>query len=234
MLSLSTRKVRAGKDEVTKSPTLEQRAWFSCKTITLMLCWVCLFFRQLTQEMHWQSLSMQACLTGFVEEINLSLSMGKDDMGHSVSILDFYGFESFKKNSFGQVCINYANERLQQHCNRHLVKLEQEYELDGIDWKKVDFEDNLDCLDLFEKKPTGLISVLDEVSDLPKATYLIFTAKLKQHLNTNRCFKGEKGGTFSICHYDGETSDGSGDGLPLVASSRRCNPIAQIRSSSLF
>lgn len=27
----------------------------------------------------------------------------------------------------------------------------QEYELDGIDWSKVDFEDNQECLNLFEK-----------------------------------------------------------------------------------
>lgn len=27
----------------------------------------------------------------------------------------------------------------------------QEYELDGVDWSKVDFEDNQECLDLFEK-----------------------------------------------------------------------------------
>ena len=27
----------------------------------------------------------------------------------------------------------------------------QDYELDGIDWTKVDFEDNQVCLDLFEK-----------------------------------------------------------------------------------
>ncbi|XP_057790720.1 myosin-2-like [Salvia miltiorrhiza] len=184
ILTLSTRRVRAGKDEVTKSLTLDQA--MNTRDALARCIYVSLF--------DW-----------LVEQINLSLSAGKDNMGRSVSILDTYGFESLKNNSFEQFCINYANERLQQHFNQHLVKLEQEeYELDGIDWKKVDFEDNQDCVDLFEKKPIGLISILDELSNLPKATDLTFAAKLKHHLSTNRCFKGERGGTFSVRHHAGE------------------------------
>jgi arabidopsis histidine kinase 2/3/4 (cytokinin receptor) len=53
--------------------------------------------------------------------------------------LDIYGFDSFNKNNFEQLCINYVNERLQQHFNCHLFKLEQEeYSLDGIDWTNVE------------------------------------------------------------------------------------------------
>jgi myosin heavy subunit len=97
--------------------------------------------------------SIYACLFDWlVEQINKSLAVGKRRTGRSISILDIYGFESFNKNSFEQFCINYANERLQQHFNRHLFKLEQEeYIQDGIDWTRVDFEDNQECLSLFEK-----------------------------------------------------------------------------------
>ncbi|XP_027170682.1 myosin-2 isoform X1 [Coffea eugenioides] len=184
MLTLSTRKIQAGKDSVAKRLTLQQA--IDTRDALAKFIYSSLF--------DW-----------LVDEINHSLAMGKHRTGRSISILDIYGFESFKKNSFEQLCINYANERLQQHFNRHLFKLEQEeYELDGIDWTKVEFEDNHECLNLFEKKPIGLISLLDEESNFPKATDLTLADKLKQHLDANRCFKGERGGAFIIRHYAGE------------------------------
>ncbi|KAF5450122.1 hypothetical protein F2P56_030498 [Juglans regia] len=183
-LALSTRKMRVGSDSIVQKLTLSQA--IDTRDALAKSIYACLF--------EW-----------LVEQINKSLAVGKRRTGRSIGILDIYGFESFDRNSFEQFCINYANERLQQHFNRHLFKLEQEeYIQDGIDWTKVDFEDNQDCLSLFEKKPLGLLSLLDEESTFPNGTDLTFANKLKQHLNSNSCFRGERGKAFSVCHYAGE------------------------------
>lgn len=185
-LALSTRKMRVGNDTIVQKLTLLQAS--DARDALAKSIYSCLF--------DW-----------LVEQINKSLAVGKRRTGRSISILDIYGFESFERNSFEQFCINYANERLQQHFNRHLFKLEQEeYIQDGIDWARVDFEDNQDCLNLFEKKPLGLLSLLDEESTFPNGTDLTFANKLKQHLKSNTCFRGERDKAFAVCHYAGEVT----------------------------
>ncbi|KAF5178950.1 Myosin-1, partial [Thalictrum thalictroides] len=140
-----------------------------------------------------------------LEKINKSLKINQQKAWKSISILDIYGFESFQRNSFEQFCINYANERLQQHFKQHIFKFEQEeYKREGIDWTRVDFKDNQECLNLIEQKPYGLLQLLDEESKSAHATDLTLANKLKHHLSSNPCFKGKKDGFFSVFHYAGE------------------------------
>uniref|UniRef100_A0A0D3HDA4 Myosin motor domain-containing protein n=1 Tax=Oryza barthii TaxID=65489 RepID=A0A0D3HDA4_9ORYZ len=50
------------------------------------------------------------------------------------------------------LCINFANEKLQQHFNKHVFKMEQEeYKTEEINWSYIEFVDNQDILDLIEK-----------------------------------------------------------------------------------
>ena len=42
-----------------------------------------------------------------------------------IGILDIFGFEVFKENSFEQFCINVANEQLQQYFNTQIFSMEK-------------------------------------------------------------------------------------------------------------
>ncbi|KAJ4969130.1 hypothetical protein NE237_015831 [Protea cynaroides] len=147
-----------------------------------------------------------------VDKINVSI--GQDPNSKSlIGVLDIYGFESFKTNSFEQFCINFTNEKLQQHFNQHVFKMEQEeYTKEEIDWSYIEFVDNQDVLDLIEKRPGGVISLLDEACMFPKSTHETFAQKLYQTFKTNKRFiKPKLSRTdFAIAHYAGEvlyTSD---------------------------
>ncbi|GAB4836037.1 hypothetical protein Ancab_000954 [Ancistrocladus abbreviatus] len=141
-----------------------------------------------------------------VDKINVSI--GQDPNSKSlIGVLDIYGFESFKHNIFEQFSINFMNEKLRQHFNQHVFKMEQEeYTKEEIKWSYIEFVDNQDVLDLIEKKTGGIIALLDEACMFLKSTPETFMSMLYQiYKSHKRLLKPKLSRTdFIISHYAGE------------------------------
>ncbi|XP_041521755.1 unconventional myosin-XIX isoform X2 [Microtus oregoni] len=98
-----------------------------------------------------------------VSVINSSICADSNSWTAFIGLLDVYGFESFPDNSLEQLCINYANEKLQQHFVAHYLKAQQEeYALEGLEWSFVNYQDNQTCLDLLEGSPISILSLINE------------------------------------------------------------------------
>jgi hypothetical protein len=145
-----------------------------------------------------------------VRRINASVN---GDKGSFIGVLDIFGFEIFDHNGFEQLCINFTNEKLQQHFNAHTFKDEEEtYIAEEIPYEPVVFIDNQPVLDLIEKKPHGILIMLDEEVIVPKGSDLQWLTKSSQHQKDHPNWSvptGVKGGTastFYVHHYAGKVS----------------------------
>ncbi|KAM5235399.1 LOW QUALITY PROTEIN: myosin-IIIa [Ctenodactylus gundi] len=124
----------------------------------------------------------------------------------SIGILDIFGFENFKKNSFEQLCINIANEQIQYYFNQHVFAWEQnEYLNEDVDARVIEYEDNGPLLDMFLQKPMGLLSLLDEESRFPKATDQTLIEKFEGNLKSQYFWRPKRMElSFGIHHYAGK------------------------------
>ncbi|KAJ8616955.1 hypothetical protein MRB53_013141 [Persea americana] len=85
---------------------------------------------------------------------------------------------------------------------------QEEYTKEEIDWSYIEFVDNQDVLDLIEKKPGGIIALLDEACMFPRSTYETFVQKLYQTFKNHKRFSKPKLSTtaFTISHYAGDVT----------------------------
>ncbi|XP_077592593.1 myosin-IIIa [Stigmatopora nigra] len=145
-----------------------------------------------------------------VNRINVLLRpdapIGVDDGGLNIGILDIFGFENFKRNSFEQLCINIANEQIQFYFNQHIFAWEQdEYLNEDVDARVIEYEDNRPLLDLFLEKPMGMLSLLDEESRFPQATDQTLVEKFQDNLKTKNFWRPKRIDLgFGIHHYAGK------------------------------
>uniref|UniRef100_A0A8K9Y533 Myosin VIIBa n=1 Tax=Oncorhynchus mykiss TaxID=8022 RepID=A0A8K9Y533_ONCMY len=125
----------------------------------------------------------------------------------SIGLLDIFGFENFNKNSFEQLCINFANEQLQQFFVKHVFKLEQdEYARENIVWKHIDYNDNQRTLDVLANKSLNILALIDEESNFPKGTDTTMINKMNQVHGKGDVYvppKNNHDTQFGIQHFAG-------------------------------
>ena len=166
-----------------------------------------------------------------VKSINITLSQNETDsfarndakQTGFIGVLDIYGFECFDVNGYEQLLINYCNEKLQRHFNRHVFEVEQKlYASEGVDWTYITFNDNQPCLELIEGG-AGLVGILNTLDDSfsgmgsSREKDVTFVSQLHKLFGSVAGTKNTNGGhdyfvtpkfgndrQFSISHYAGE------------------------------
>lgn len=100
-----------------------------------------------------------------VIKINAALDAPTDGSSY-ISLVDIFGFESFKSNALAQFLINWANEQLQRQLSKDVLEAQAEaYAAEGIDFGAPAVQPS--CLDLLSNKPgrpgqTGIAYLLDD------------------------------------------------------------------------
>ncbi|EYB92469.1 hypothetical protein Y032_0193g1385 [Ancylostoma ceylanicum] len=126
---------------------------------------------------------------------------------HSIGVLDIFGFENFETNSFEQLCINYANESLQQFFVQHIFKIEQaEYDREQINWRHIKFVDNQETLEMIAARPMNVFSIIDEESIFPKGTDQSMLSKLHTNHSKGSLYlrpKSDLQRSFGVKHFAG-------------------------------
>ncbi|XP_047292795.1 unconventional myosin-XIX isoform X15 [Homo sapiens] len=143
-----------------------------------------------------------------VSVINSSICADTDSWTTFIGLLDVYGFESFPDNSLEQLCINYANEKLQQHFVAHYLRAQQEeYAVEGLEWSFINYQDNQPCLDLIEGSPISICSLINEECRLNRPSS---AAQLQTRIETalagSPCLghnKLSREPSFIVVHYAG-------------------------------
>ncbi|CAH0493481.1 unnamed protein product [Peronospora farinosa] len=146
-----------------------------------------------------------------VGRINRSIEYKEEAGGNQfIGVVDIFGFEIFEHNRLEQLCINYANEKLQQLFGRFVFRMEQDqYVAEEIPWQFVDYPNNDVCVALVEKRHTGIFSLLDEQCLIPRGNdeklankYFECLADKHESFSVTRLQRAK--GQFVIHHYAGK------------------------------
>ena len=141
-------------------------------------------------------------LTLFDENIRKQVE-DDEDIRH-IGLLDIFGFECFKENSFEQFCINYANEKLQNLYVEDIFKeIENMFKREGLmeHYNQIEYKDNTVILNAMGKYPDGIFYQLDNecnVSQKDENLLGRILAQAKKNISIKSSLKNKD--KFFICH----------------------------------
>jgi hypothetical protein len=132
-----------------------------------------------------------------------------------IGMLDIFGFEIFEKNSFEQLSINFANEKLQQMFNRHTFTLEEQTYVDeGVPFEQIEFHDSQPLLTFLglaaqggKAVRDGVFQLLDEQTAIGGSDDKLLQQVVSRHaalrgkLFSDRC---KSRSAFQVFHYAGQ------------------------------
>lgn len=150
--------------------------------------------------------------TKLVDMINVGIHAKLQDL--TLGILDIYGFEIMKHNSFEQLCINLTNEKLQQLFIELTLRAEQEeYAREGIQWVPIEYFDNKIVCELIEsRRPAGIFQLLDDEALRPGGNDKALIGNLNSNLGRHPHYVSLETRTkndlseFTIRHYAGDVT----------------------------
>lgn len=146
----------------------------------------------------WVTFRLNSVLRGFRAE------NPHGEVKFDIGILDVFGFDAFDSNGLEQLCINYANETLQQVFNQHMFNLEmQEYEKECIPFQYIEYPDNKKSIEVIH----SLFKILDDQCRIPNPTDKRLHQMLLKELPASGRFSStgaqQVAGRFTITHFAG-------------------------------
>ncbi len=164
--------------------------------------------------------SVAKCLFGYAFEwliVQMNKNFEVADAAGLITfgVLDVFGFEDFDNNSLEQLCINFANEKLQQQFNTCVFETElKDYREQGMNVESLNITPpcNQAVLNLIEHSQGGIFATLDEECKIPNGSDESFLDKCNERFlklykkeYTKVKTKGPKDTpTFAIAHYAGQ------------------------------
>ena len=175
----------------------------------------------------------------FVVQRMNKTTQNKEKTKRYTGLLDVYGFEFFDTNSFEQVpwfyhcntaadashanhrvcrfpqlCINFANEKLQQF---FLITVfngeEQQYKDEGVPWTPIPYSDNMEIINAIENSTNGIYTLLDSACRTGNSTGQKFCASIHDAHTKSKVLTAPKVGKketrsktdhFVVKHFAGD------------------------------